>query len=69
MKAKKMEIRKEINGTTSTRISPNKILRYDPSTDSYNIIVIPSSHNGPPTTIGPITPEMLKMLYSRAWER
>lgn len=63
-----MEIKREINGNTSIKIGSNKILRYDPATDCYSIILLPLSHNRPPTSIGPISSEMIKLLYNSAWE-
>jgi hypothetical protein len=64
-----MEIKKNCDGTISTKILNNKILKYDPSTDSYQILILPISIDKPPTAIGPITSDVLDELYNIAWQK
>lgn len=64
-----MEIKKNYDGTISTKILNNKILKYDPSTDSYQILILPISIDKPPTAIGPIPSDVLDELYNIAWQK
>ena len=64
-----MEIKKNCDGTISTKILNNKILKYDPSTDSYQIVILPIAMGKPPAAIGPIPSFVLDELYNIAWQK
>jgi hypothetical protein len=60
-----MNIEKSSDGKTSIKIAKYQILTYDPSNDSYELVIF--QHVGPPHKIV-IGSDILDALYNRCWE-
>lgn len=61
-----MDIEKASDGRTSIKLTKYQRLTYNPSNDSYELLILPQNE-GPPHKIV-IGSDILDALYNRCWE-
>ncbi len=61
-----MDIEKSSDGKASIKLTKYQILTYDPSNDSYELLILPQNE-GPPHKIV-IGSDVLDALYNSSWE-